>query len=109
MALHGATRAALSVAGAQKVVNRYLALVGRGDLHVHSLRHTFGSMVVRETRSLYTAQRLLGHTDPRVTSRYYACFETSDADAAADALGASTFISATTRRTRSAHPESKSA
>lgn len=100
----------LSVAGAQKVVNRYLGLVGRGDLHVHSLRHTFGSMVVRETRSLYTAQRLLGHTDPRVTARYYAAFETSDADAAADALSSPiTLISPTARRTRGRRPDSKSA
>jgi integrase/recombinase XerC len=100
----------LSVAGAQKVVNRYLDLVGRGDLHVHSLRHTFGSMVVRETRSLYTAQRLLGHTDPRVTARYYAAFETSDADAAADALSSPiTLISPTARHTRGRRPDAKSA
>ena len=67
-------------------------------------------MVVRETRSLYTAQRLLGHTDPRVTARYYAAFETSDADAAADALSSSvTLISTTTKRTRARRPDSRSA
>jgi integrase len=43
-------------------------------------------MVVRETRSIFTAQKLLGHSDPRVTSTYYAAFDVSDADAAAQAL-----------------------
>jgi integrase/recombinase XerD len=100
----------LSVAGAEKVVNRYLALVGRGDLHTHSLRHTYGSMVTRETRSIFVAQKLLGHADPRTTARYYSAFEVSDADAAADALGSITStISPTARRTRSANPDSKSA
>lgn len=96
----------LSVSGAQKFVNRYLDQVGRGDLHVHSLRHTYGSLVVRETRSIYTAQQLLGHTDPRVTSRYYAAFETSDADAAADALAS---ISVTTKPRRAGRTDSRSA
>jgi integrase/recombinase XerD len=77
----------LSVAGAEKIVNRYLELVGRGDLHTHSLRHTYGSMVTRETKSIFVAQKLLGHADPRTTARYYSAFEVSDADDAADALG----------------------
>jgi integrase/recombinase XerC len=73
---------------ARRIVTVYLRQIGRGDLHTHSLRHTFGSMVVRETRSIYTAQKLLGHSDPRVTSQYYAAFDVSDADAAADAVAA---------------------
>lgn len=76
----------LSVRGAEKIVRRYLVAIGRGDLRTHSLRHTFGSMVTRETRSLFVAQKLLGHADPRTTSRYYSAFEVSDADAAAEAL-----------------------
>jgi integrase/recombinase XerD len=96
----------LSVAGAEKVVNRYLGLVGRGDLHTHSLRHTYGSMVTRETRSIFVAQKLLGHADPRTTAKYYSAFEVSDADAAADALSASvTLISPTTRQTRGRHAD----
>lgn len=78
----------LSVSGAQKFVNRYLDQVGRSDLVVHSLRHTYGSMVTRETRSIFVAQKLLGHADPRTTARYYSAFEVSDADDAADALTA---------------------
>src|SRR5436190_22707011 len=76
----------LSVAGAEKIVNRYLTLVGRSDLHPHSLRHSFASIVVRETRSIFVAQKLLGHADPRTTAKYYSAFETTDADNAADAL-----------------------
>lgn len=78
----------LSVSGAQKFVNRYLDQVGRSDLVVHSLRHTYGSMVTRETRSIFVAQKLLGHADPRTTAKYYSAFEVSDADDAADALTA---------------------
>jgi integrase/recombinase XerD len=94
----------LSVSGAQKFVNRYLDQVGRGDLVVHSLRHTYGSMVTRETRSIFVAQKLLGHADPRTTAKYYSAFEVSDADDAADALsaampkGAGTPITRKTRR-----------
>ena len=90
----------LSVSGAQKFVNRYLEQVGRGDLVVHSLRHTYGSMVTRETRSIFVAQKLLGHADPRTTARYYSAFEVSDADDAADALGAAVASERSTRKTR---------
>jgi integrase/recombinase XerC len=76
----------LTTRAAEKIVTRYLGLIGRADLHTHSLRHTFGSMVTRETRSLFVAQKLLGHADPRTTSLYYSAFEVSDADRAADAL-----------------------
>jgi integrase len=78
----------LSVRAAEKIVVSYLKAVNRSDLHTHSLRHTFGSMVTRETRSLFVAQKLLGHADPRTTSHYYSAFEVSDADNAADALSA---------------------
>jgi site-specific recombinase XerD len=76
----------LSVRAAEKIVSKYLRAVGRSDLHPHSLRHSFGSLVTRETRSLFVAQKLLGHADPRTTSQYYSAFEVSDADNAAEAL-----------------------
>lgn len=76
----------MSVRNAERIVGGYLRRIGRGDLRTHSLRHTFGAMVTRETRSIYVAQRLLGHADPRTTSRYYAAFDVTDADAAADAV-----------------------
>lgn len=77
---------ALTVRQAQRITCHYLQVIGRGDLHTHSLRHSFGALVTRATRSIYVAQQLLGHADPRTTARYYAAFEVSDADAAADAV-----------------------
>ena len=58
------------------------ALGAEATSHItpHSLRHTYGSMVTRETRSIFVAQKLLGHADPRTTARYYAGFEVGDAD-----------------------------
>jgi integrase/recombinase XerD len=77
----------LTVRAAEKICKRHLSDIGRGGSRAHCLRHTFGSMVTRETRSLFVAQKLLGHADPATTSRYYAAFEVSDADAAARAIG----------------------
>jgi integrase/recombinase XerC len=70
---------------ARAVIKDYLTQIGAGQYRVHDLRHTFASIVVRETRSIFVAQKLLGHTDPRTTAAYYACFDVSDADAAAEA------------------------
>ncbi|MFZ1082315.1 MAG: site-specific integrase [Candidatus Kryptoniota bacterium] len=41
-----------------------------GDLHFHSLRHTFASWLVMQGVSLYQAQKLLGHSSPNVTAIY---------------------------------------
>src|SRR5438874_641318 len=73
----------------ERIVSRYLKEIGRHELHGHSLRHSFGALVTKSTRSIYIAQRLLGHVSPTTTSRFYSVFETSDADAAADAISAS--------------------
>jgi integrase len=78
----------LSTSAARRAVTRYLRELNRADLHTHSLRHSFGSMVVRATSNIWVAQKLLGHSSPAVTSRYYAAFDTSDSDAASDALAA---------------------
>lgn len=40
------------------------------NVRIHDLRHTFASRIVSRGRSLYEAQRLLGHADPRTTLRY---------------------------------------
>jgi len=71
---------------ARRIVKSYLIAVGAGQYRVHDLRHTFASIVVRETRSIFVAQKLLGHEDPRTTAKAYARFDVSDADAAADAV-----------------------
>lgn len=44
--------------------------LGLFDVRIHDLRHTFASFLVNTGHSLYEAQKLLGHTDPRTTTRY---------------------------------------
>ena len=43
---------------------------GLEGVRLHDLRHTFASIIVNERRSLYEAQRLLGHTHAKATQRY---------------------------------------
>ncbi len=40
------------------------------DLRIHDLRHNFASMLINCGRSLYEVQKLLGHTDAKMTQRY---------------------------------------
>lgn len=37
---------------------------------LHDLRHTFASLLINRGRSLYEVQRILRHSDPKVTTRY---------------------------------------
>jgi integrase len=52
------------------VLNPALKRAGLRHLRVHDLRHTFASLLLLNGCDLYTAQRLLGHTDPKTTLRY---------------------------------------
>ncbi|WP_298066252.1 site-specific integrase [uncultured Mailhella sp.] len=51
--------------------------LGLDDVRIHDLRHTFASFLVNAGHSLYEAQRLLGHSDPRTTMRYAHLGQTS--------------------------------
>ena len=44
--------------------------VGLGDVRMHDLRHSFASALVNSGGTLYDAQKLLGHSSPRMTERY---------------------------------------
>jgi len=43
---------------------------GVENLHFHDLRHTFATRLVQHGVDLYTLQRLLGHKNPQMTTRY---------------------------------------
>lgn len=77
----------LSPAAAREMVSKRCRAAGLPIwMHPHSLRHTFASTIMRETSNLYTVQRLLGHTSPEQTAKYYLAFSAADADRGAEAL-----------------------
>ena len=39
-------------------------------LRLHDLRHSFASMLINNGRTIYEVQRILGHSDTKVTERY---------------------------------------
>ena len=43
---------------------------GLADVRMHDLRHSFASFLVNSGQSLYTVQKLLGHTQVKTTQRY---------------------------------------
>lgn len=48
---------------------RRLAKLGE-DVRIHDLRHTYASLLVTSGRSLYEVQKILAHSDPKITMRY---------------------------------------
>lgn len=50
--------------------NKTRLLLGLGDVRLHDLRHSYASYLVSAGHTLYEAQQLLGHSDPRMTMRY---------------------------------------
>jgi len=40
-------------------------------VHIHSLRHTYAYLLKTEGVHVTTAQKLMGHSDPKVTLRVY--------------------------------------
>ena len=54
-----------------RMFKRYVRKAGLNErLHFHSLRHSFGSWLVQCNASLYQVQKLLGHSNIRVTEMY---------------------------------------
>lgn len=43
---------------------------GLTDIRIHDLRHSYASFMVNNGCSLYEVQKVLGHSDPRMTQRY---------------------------------------
>lgn len=70
---------------AMRVFNRVLkrAEIARVDaegrkLDIHSLRHTFGSRLARNGVGLVQVQRLMGHSDPKLTAQVYTHLDVED-------------------------------
>jgi integrase len=53
-------------------------------LDIHSLRHTFGSRLARNGVGLVQVQRLMGHSDPKLTAQVYTHLDVDDLRAAVD-------------------------
>ena len=81
----GRRNEALSTRQAGRIVKAYLRQIGRSDLRPHSLRHSVGAIVTRQS-GIWVAQKVLGHASPTTTSRFYSAFDVTDADIAADKL-----------------------
>lgn len=53
-----------------KVWGRLRAQAGMEWLRIHDLRHSYASFLVNSGRTLYEVQKILGHSDAKVTERY---------------------------------------
>ena len=70
---------------AMRIFNRTLVKAGikRVDVDgrkvdIHALRHTFGSRLARRGAGLVQVQRLLGHSDPKLTAQVYTHLDVED-------------------------------
>jgi integrase len=70
----------------KKAWTRLRAAAGLPKLRLHDLRHQYASLLINAGRSLYEVQQILGHSDPKVTTRY-AHLAPSTLRAAASAAG----------------------
>jgi integrase len=70
----------------KKAWSRIRTAAGLPRLRLHDLRHQYASLLVNAGRSLYEVQQILGHSDPKVTTRY-AHLAPSTLQAAASAAG----------------------
>lgn len=72
--------AVLGRAGIEKIDEQGL------KIDIHALRHTAASRLARSGVSLVQAQKLLGHSDPKLTAAIYTHLDTEDLRAAIESL-----------------------
>lgn len=53
-----------------KVWGRLRVKAGLPHLRLHDLRHQFASFLVNAGHTIYEVQKILGHSDTKVTERY---------------------------------------
>jgi len=63
-----------------------MATEGRAGFPWHGLRHTYATLLLAEGVELHVVSRLLGHSNPSITLRYYAAYLPSSRAAAAERL-----------------------
>jgi len=65
-----------SIRWRDSVVRSFKALLEEAglptDVRFHDLRHTAGTLALRQGLPLHTVSRMLGHSDPAMTLRRYA-------------------------------------
>ena len=57
-------------------------------LDIHALRHTFGSRLARKGVGLVQVQRLMGHSDPKLTAQVYTHLDVEDLRSAIETVAA---------------------
>lgn len=62
--------------------DRARRIANLADVRIHDLRHSFASFLVNSGRSIYEVQKILGHSDVRVTQRYAHLSQNTLTDAA---------------------------
>ncbi len=82
----GAKGRAMCTRAIEKRVARYLAAIQREDLHLHSLRHSALTTLMRATGDLHRVQRMAGHASPTTTAQAYLSWSTKEADDNAAAM-----------------------
>ena len=55
-------------------------------LDIHALRHTFGSRLARNGVGLVQVQRLMGHSDPKLTAQVYTHLDVEDLRSAIETM-----------------------
>jgi integrase len=53
-------------------IKKYYKLAGIEDANIHTLRKTFGSLLVQQNVNIYIVSKLMGHSSVLVTEKHYA-------------------------------------
>lgn len=61
----------LSQRNVLRVFKRLLSISGLPDVHFHSLRHSFASILLQNGVPIHTVSKMLGHSSPAITLRIY--------------------------------------